>query len=226
MEEKNNLTAERSLEIIRESIERSRQLVSKSTGQSLYIAGNCMMAISAIIAIIIHLTESPLGHLLWFVLPLIIVLTQKYNKQDVNAPVSFIGTLVGKTWWTFATFTLLFFLVTIVWNSVLPRFYSPDLYVVMRMKITPIIVLMMGMTVSITGYIIRSRWLVVFGIIAGIGTFVWEWSGIGSGILFRLSGGTPYEIGVRAAILPCLTFCLFAFFGLTIPGYMLKRQSL
>ena len=45
MEEKNNMTAERSLEIITEQIERSRQMVAKKTGHSLYIAGICMMGI-------------------------------------------------------------------------------------------------------------------------------------------------------------------------------------
>ena len=43
MEEKNNMTAERSLEIITEQIERSRQVVAKDTGLSLYVAGLCTM---------------------------------------------------------------------------------------------------------------------------------------------------------------------------------------
>jgi len=39
MEENNNMTAECSLEIITAQIERSRQVVGKDTGLSLYVAG-------------------------------------------------------------------------------------------------------------------------------------------------------------------------------------------
>ena len=43
MEENSNMTAERSLEIITKQIEQSRRVVSKTTGQSLYISGICIM---------------------------------------------------------------------------------------------------------------------------------------------------------------------------------------
>ena len=52
MEENNNMTAERSLAIITEQIERSRRAVSKSTGQSLYISGLCTMAMAVIVPIV------------------------------------------------------------------------------------------------------------------------------------------------------------------------------
>ena len=224
--ENNELTAERSLEIITQQIEQSRKAVSKSTGQSLYVAGISMMAMSIVIALTIYLTESSLGHLLWFVLPLVIWMAQKNNKEREHAPVSLIGSLVGKTWWTFATFTLLFFLITIIWNAVAARLYAPDVFVHIQIKVTPVIVLLMGMTVTITGHILHSRWLVAFGIIAGIGTFLWEWLDIGETLFMFLAGASPANLGIRAPILPCLTFLLFAFFGLALPGYMLKRKSL
>lgn len=224
--ENNELTAERSLEIITEQIEQSRKTASKTTGQALYVAGLSMMAMSIIIAITNYLTKSSLGHLLWFVLPLVIIWAQKKNKEREHVPVSLIGSLVGKAWWTFAAFTLVFFLVSLIWNAVATRLYEPEVYQHLYIKVTPIIVLLMGMTVTITGHILRSRWLVVFGIIAGIGTFLWEWLGIGSVLLFRLAGTTPSEAGLFHPILPCFTFLLFAFFGLALPGYLLKRQSL
>ena len=65
-----------------------------------------------------------------------------------------------------------------------------------------------------------------FGIIAGIGTFLWEWLDIGETLFMFLAGASPANLGIRAPILPCLTFLLFAFFGLALPGYMLKRKSL
>ena len=45
-----NLTAERSLEIITEQIKRSRKAVSQEVGQSLYIAGLCIMGMAIFLA--------------------------------------------------------------------------------------------------------------------------------------------------------------------------------
>lgn len=224
--ENNELTAERSLEIITEQIEQSRKTVSKSTGQALYVAGLSMMAMSIVIAITNYMTKTPLGHLLWFVLPLVIIWAQKKNKVREHAPVSLIGTLVGKTWWTFATFTLVFFLITIIWNSVAVRLYDPDVYVRLQIRVTPIIVLLMGMTVTINGHILRSRWLVAFGLIAGIGTCLWEWLGISEALFIRVAGQSLSELVLVGPFLHCLTYLLFAFFGMALPGYLLKRQRL
>ena len=224
--ENNELTAERSLEIITEQIEQSRKTVSKSTGQALYVAGLSMMAMSIVIALTIYLTESSLWHLLWFVLPLVIWMAQKNNKEREHAPVSLIGSLVGKTWWTFAIFTLLFFFISLIWNYVAARLSEPGALIPLQIRVTPVIVLLMGMTVTITGHILHSRWLVAFGVIAGIGTFLWEWLGIGKTLFMFLAGASPANLCIRAPILPCLTFLLFAFFGLALPGYLLKRQSL
>lgn len=224
--ENNELTAERSLEIITEQIEQSRKTVSKSTGQALYVAGLSMMAMSIIIAITNYLTESSLGHLLWFVLPLVIWMAQKNNKEREHAPVSLIGSLVGKTWWTFATFTLLFFFISLIWNYVAARLCEPGALIHLQIRVTPVIVLLMGMTVTITGHILRSRWLVVFGFIAGIGTCLWEWLGISEALFIRVAGQSLSELGLVRPILHCFTYLLFAFFGLALPGYLLKRQSL
>ena len=45
-------------------------------------------------------------------------------------------------------------------------------------RISPlgIILLMMGMAITINGYILKSRWLVWCGIIGGIGGFFWDLS--------------------------------------------------
>ena len=58
MEENSNLTAERSLEIITQQIEQSRRDVSKTTAQSLYIAGICIMCTAVLVAIINIITMS------------------------------------------------------------------------------------------------------------------------------------------------------------------------
>ncbi len=66
MEENMELTAERSLEIITEQIEKSRQAVSKDTGQWLFVSGLTTMLMSVIVASVNLLTRMPIAHLLWF----------------------------------------------------------------------------------------------------------------------------------------------------------------
>ncbi len=58
MEENSNMTAERSLEIITKQIELSRRVVSKTTGQSLYISGICIMCTAVLVAVINIVTMS------------------------------------------------------------------------------------------------------------------------------------------------------------------------
>ena len=78
MEEKNNMTAERSLEIITEQIERSRQVVAKDTGLSLYVAGLCTMGMALLIGILIYLTSNTAWYLMYVLLPLVIFAADRY----------------------------------------------------------------------------------------------------------------------------------------------------
>lgn len=66
MEEKSNMTAERSLEIITEQIERSRQMVAKDTGLSLYVAGLCTMGMAMLIGILVYLTSNTAWYLMYY----------------------------------------------------------------------------------------------------------------------------------------------------------------
>lgn len=72
MEANNNMTAERSLEIITAQIAQSRKDVSKDVGLSLYIAGLCTMGTAIIIGTCTLLTNNGLFYLLYFALPFVI----------------------------------------------------------------------------------------------------------------------------------------------------------
>ncbi len=230
MEEKNNMTAERSLAIITEQIERSRRAVSKSTGQSLYISGLCTMAM-AIIVPIVNLLILPddyatLGHLLWFTLPFIILfIIRNLYKNREHAPVSLVGTLVGKTWKTFGVFGLGFFILANGWNYILSNSTNDTMAIVAHhANLTPVIYLLMGMAVAITGHILNSRWLVWFGIIASLVIAVCDFACVGTMLLARF--GAPLSIVAHSNnILPCVSVFVLAFFGLMLPGLLLKNQK-
>ena len=234
MEENSNLTAERSLEIITQQIEQSRRDVSKTTAQSLYIAGICIMCTAVLVAIINIITMSQgmigIGHLLWFLLPFIILkLSRKYTKDSARTPVSLVSSMIAKTWTTFGYFAIGFFVIALIWSFVAPRFLQPSEFVVSQIRVAPVIVLLMGMAITITGHILRQRWLITFGIVAGLLCFAWEHFHLGEGIVLALLDSNSAFALTAAGIsssLPCLTIFIFALVGLLLPGMMLKKQNL
>ena len=220
MEENMELTAERSLEIITEQIEKSRQAVSKDTGEWLFVTGLIAMIMSVIVASINILTLSPLAHLLWFALPVVIWLVMKYiNRNRVPVPESFVGTLVKKTWYTILTFALVYSVVAVVWNRYLVVYESPDVYLCAGMHITPTVITLLAVAVSITGLILKKSSLVWFGLLS----FMILRCGFFSLILGRLL--SPTEFGKLSLIRPCDYIFLFALVGLMLPGWMLKKQK-
>ncbi len=226
MEEKANLTAERSLEIITEQIERSRNVVAKDTGQLLYMSGLATMGTSAMVALANGLSASPLGHLLWLVLPIIIWLIMRiHNKKQIQAPVSLVGTLVVRTWWSFGGIVIGFYLFALIWNFLVMRLYDDLATATQAMvAITPVIILLMGMAVAITGHILKRRWLVLFGILGGLLVAFCEYSGIIRAIIVYTIASVKTII-VFTLITPCLSIFLFSLIGLVIPGLMLKKQN-
>ena len=214
------LTAERSLEIITEQIEKSRRAVSKDTGEWLFVTGWIAMIMSVIVASANLLSWTPLFHLLWFALPVVIWLVMKYvNRNRVPVPESLVGTLVKKTWYTILTFALVYSVVAVVWNRYLVVYESPDVYLHAGMHITPIVVTLLAVAVCITGLILKKSSLVWFGLLS----FMILRCGFFSLILGRLL--SPTEFGKLSLIRPCDYIFLFALVGLTLPGWMLKKQK-
>ena len=231
MEENSNLTAERSLEIITKQLEQSRKAVSKTTGQSLYIAGLWTMGI-AIFGVILDLLVIPHGAdvdvIFWLVVPISIWLVMRKYQRCENAPTSLVGTLVLKTWTTFAIITFVITLAGMIWNVILIHSISTDniaAYLAHRAAIAPIFILLMGMAVAISGYILKNKRLVRFGIIASLTIAVCNMVGIGQFIVAPFVSSPETMVRVTS-IFPNLYILLFTVFGLTIPGYMLKKQSL
>ena len=225
MEENTNLTAERSLEIITEQLERTRKEVTKDTGLSLYVAGLCVMGMALFIGICTFFTNNMLFYLLYATLPIFIYIADRYAKRNKpKVPASYVSTMVDKTWTTFGIFAIAFFVFTILYDLFMARMESLEIY--MRLKIQPfrVILLLMGMAITINGYILKSRWLVWCGIIGGIGGFAWESFYATQTIVGRLF---PIQTAIGIShLLSSILIALFAFIGMTLPGMMLKKQSL
>ena len=227
MEEKDNLTAERSLEIITEQIERSRRVVAKDAGLSLYVAGLCTMGMALFIGLCIYFTANMAFFLLYITLPVVIYFADRFAKRNqTKVLASFVGTMVNKTWQTFGIFVLSFFVFVNLYNILMGHTESPEVY--SRLVIHPfrIILLLMGMAITMNGYILKSRWLVWCGIVGGIGGFIWESFYVTQTIVARcFSYLNENYTGMTYGLIPGIIVALFAFVGLTLPGLMLKRQK-
>jgi hypothetical protein len=170
-----------------------------------------------------------IGHLLWFALPVVIwLLSRKYIKDREHAPVSLVSSMVAKTWITFGFFGIGFFIIALIWGWIGARLLPISEYATSQIRVAPVIVLLMGMAITMTGHILRQRWLVVFGIVAGLLCFAWEHFHVGEAIVMNLvSVESPFALtaAVISSSLPCLTIFIFALVGLLLPGMMLKKQS-
>lgn len=220
MEENMELTAERSLEIITEQLEKSRRAVSKDTGQWLFVSGLTTMIMAIIVASANLLSWTPLFHLLWFALPVVIWLVMKrINRNSVPVPESFVGTLVRKTWYTTLAFALVYVVIATVWNIVLQHYESPEVFLYAGMHITPTILTLLAVAVSMTGLILKKSALVWFGLLS----FVILRFGLFSVMISRLL--PPDVLGRLSLVRPCELIFLFALVGLMLPGWMLKKEA-
>ena len=220
MEENTGLTAERSLEIIAEQLEKSRRAVSKDTGQWLFVSGLTTMIMAVIVASVNYLTWTPLAHLLWFALPAIIGLVMRRGgRKRVPVPESFVGTLVRKTWYTILAFSLVYVVIATVWNIVLQHYESPEVFLHAGMHITPTILTLLAVAVSMTGLILKKSALVWFGLLS----FVILRFGLFLVMISRLL--PPDVLGRLSLVRPCELIFLFALVGLMLPGWMLKKEA-
>ena len=229
MEENNNMTAERSLEIITKQIEQSRKSVSKDVGMSLIISSLCIIGIAFITSICASLTRNMAFHLLYVLVPVLVIGIDRYLKRNKpKVPASFIGTMVNKTWQTFGIFVLAFFVLSILFNRLMlyDAMVADNIQVYFQNRVNPfrIVLLMMGMAVTINGYTLKSKWMVWCGIIGGIGGFFWESFCVTESLLAR-SGVSLEYYGILGPIAPNLMMAVFSFIGLLLPGWMLLKRN-
>lgn len=172
MEEQNNLTAERSLEIIRESIESSQHAITKNSSWTLIWWGSCVVAFSLLIAYLWENHGGPAWNALWAVMWGTGYLGEWIiSKHKKPVPTNFVSKTIGHVWATFGIFMCLFGLILgLIGGGIIPvKLTVPEtLYYI---NITSIISLCFGIASTITGFIIKNRIVQICGLIAGLGGF-------------------------------------------------------
>lgn len=209
MEENMNLTAERSLEIIRESIERSQRAITKNSGLPLMWLGGLVVFFSLLIEYLWKNHGGPVWHCLWLVMWVLGYVGNWYiDKKKETVPTTFVGKTIGYVWSTFGIFCGgIGLLLCLVGFGVIPvNYVVPDPYVnsLVYMNITSIITLCFGIASTIMGYVLKSNPIKICGLVAGFGGF------------FTALHFPMHQMYVMAAV---------AMIGLVVPGLILHFQS-
>ncbi len=206
MEENCNLTAERSLEIIRESIERSQRTITRNSALPMIWWGVCVVIFSFIIAFLWKNHGGPVWNALWAVMWMVgYVGNWMIDKKNETVPTTFVGKSISYVWTTFGIFCGgIGFMFCFIGNGILPlELIMPKVYAFGC--ITSVISLCFGMGTTITGLIIRNRIIQVCGLIAGLG-----------GFFCALHFPGHEQLYVMAAV---------AVIGLVVPGVLIQLQN-
>jgi len=205
MEERENMTAERSLEIIRESIEQSRRAMTKNAGQPMLWWGFLCALFAILIAYLWKNHGGPVWNVLWFVMSILGMVGDKLlNRNRKPVPKNIIGSSIGKVWAAFGIFCCGLGLITCLagFGVISFKTLAPTGYAI---PITSIIVFAMGMASTITGFILKSRIISICSILAGLGGFF---------LALRYPGGEQLLVIAGVALV-----------GLIIPGFIVNFQT-
>ena len=209
MEEKTNMTAERSLEIIRESIERSQRTIAKNSGLPLLWWGACVIVFALLIEYLWKNHGGPAWNFLWFVMWVVgYIGNYVIDKKNETVPTTFVGKTIGHVWSTFGIFCGgIGLLLALIGSGVIPVkcvISDAGFNSIVYMNITSIISLCFGIASTIMGLVLQNRPIQICGLVAGFGGFL---------AALNLPMQQMY---VMAAI---------ALIGLVIPGLLIHFKS-
>lgn len=199
MEDNKNMTAERSLEIIRESISRSQCAIAKNMSIPLIWWGVVVMAFAVLIAYLWKNHGGPVWNVLWFAVWLVgYVGNVLIDRKREVVPVTFVSKIVGQTWIAFGIFASMAGVISCLQGFgllPLPEFLNT----------TSVIVLLLGMAATLMGFVIGNRVVCICGIVSGV---------CGAFAALQIPGSAQLFVVAGAALL-----------SLVVPGVLIYIQN-
>ncbi len=166
----NNLTAERSLEIITKAIESNRKELVRNAGRPMIVWGVLVMATSLICWWAMSHGNNGWIYLSWFVMALLgFAANMICDKQEHKTRVTDVVTrTVNAIWLSFCIFALgLGIFVTVL--NLADDTFVPAIFLVM---LAPMIALLMSMACVITGFVLKSSVITACGLLGALGTML------------------------------------------------------
>ena len=201
----NNFSAENSLRLIAETIERSRRTIARNSGKPLILWGVLVALTAIVIYILWNKTGSPVWNFLWFAMTAIgAVGTSFLTRGREKAPESEVTRTLGKIWMWFGIFATGFF--ALVWAAWGIRSLA-GIEGVLRVDLSMVIVLLMGLCGTLSGTVLRLKSVTVSAVIATT-----------LAVLFLMV--MPDDSALRI-----LSFVILGVFALIVPGIILQKQG-
>ena len=200
----NNFSAESSLRLITETIERSRRTIAKNSGKPLILWG-ALVAITAIVIWILWTrTGSPAWNFLWFAMTAIgAVCMRTMTRNREKVPESEVSRMLGKIWMWFGIFSTGFF--ALVWAAWGIR-CAVGIEGPLKVDLSLVIVLMMGLCGALSGAVLKFKTITVSSVVATV-----------LSALFLM-------VMPEASALRILAFVILGVFALIIPGVIMQKQ--
>lgn len=154
--ETNEMTTEKSLQIIGDAIAKSRRDFERNAGKPMILWGTIVMLFSILTWGVFRLTGDPVWFCLWFGVPLVgYPLTVLIVKKDKNKTTkNFVNQTLGQVWGIYGIFATAL--------AVAFSFIDPT-YIAFAMA------LLMGFATAVSGLILKNTWFMVGGLVTGIG---------------------------------------------------------
>ena len=153
MDTDKNLTPERSLALINETLESNRRAVLAGSGKFFLLWGVVLMVFSLAVWLCWSRTGNPVWNLLWIGMPLVGYPAAAALARKSVVPQSFITRLLGAVWGVFAFFA----------------FSVSGLASAFPIPLTLVVILLPGLAESVSGVILQSWPVIVAGAVAGLG---------------------------------------------------------
>jgi hypothetical protein len=201
----NNFSAENSLRLITETIERSRRTMAKNSGKPMILWGSLVAVTSVVIWLLWTKTGSPMWNFLWFAMSVIgAVCSRLIGRNQEQVPVSEISRILGKIWMWFGIFATGLFALVLLVAAIRA---AADMGGVIQLDMTMLILMMMGLCGAISGSVLKLKPITASSVVATALSVVF---------LLMIPNGSPLQI---------LTFLILGVFALIVPGVILQRKA-
>ena len=200
-----NLTAESSLRLIAETIEKSRNAIAKNSGKPLILWGTLVSLTAIIVWALWSHTGSPMWNLLWFAMSAIGgVGTYFLTRNQEKVPESETKRILGNIWKWFGIFSTGFYALLWVVALIL---YLRDSSAVITVDLTLIITLMMGLCGAISGSVMKMKAVTASAVIG---------TALSALLILLVPDGSPVQI---------LSIAILGLVVLLIPGVIFQKKN-
>lgn len=149
------MTPERSLQLINETLENSRRDILRQSGAPIILWGSLLTLFSLAIIILWYKTGSPVWNLLWFAMTLLgFVLKPILIHEDKSIPCNLVSKMLTATWCSFGVFAVSTALVGLFGVSI---------------NMTVAIALLFGFAETLSGFLLKNWPVIISGFVIAIG---------------------------------------------------------